>query len=625
MSYLNPVRLHFAGKFQANVSTVNNDPGHFDNQAFIPSYQELGNGTTNGWFNPQGDATWRLLGCTVTAAWLPSGAVTSSDPVLQCIVADSDTQAPAKLVDLDSEQQLVSEIWGMQVRIADSSGNTLMSGDFEPAAFLDIWDRAIGAESGGDVDAGATYQSVLTNLKWADVSASSFLTALQEKAGDGLLSIKFNVDGINMNFQSPDFMCGRIVGTIGPATTSEPQHMVLGRQFMAEGLPSANINFFSPVGGINFFPAVVDQGAGCIFLDLGNAISTNPTGQLNDLGDLALTVAGSTTPIGTIPSTGSGGYASDPTWYSRTAGVVALPLTAAQLSAIAAAPLTLASSLTLATLYASISEWPSGAFVRADRFVYRMSPGSSAQIAVYATQWGQPLAGASLTFTQDPSQLQPGNFITNDVPPVGTPTTALNFAATVTADGNGLATFPLNVTDPGTPRYFNNGLDYGIDGQVYGIRPSFTDPQYTTGPVNQWNFISILLWSGFTASDPVTWTDVEPIFVQYGNLYPVMSRFLNLGNYDSVVKNAALLSLAFGLDPANPNAMPVTRDLSPAKRNAILSFLANPQMGVPKAAAEAVAAVAPAAPATSAKARMGGKAQAAARRLVLQAAKGATS
>jgi hypothetical protein len=143
--------------------------------------------------------------------------------------------------------------------------------------------------------------------------------------------------------------------------------------------------------------------------------------------------------------------------------------------------------------------------------------------------------------------------------------------------------------------------------------------------VNQWNFISILLWSGFTASDPVTWTDVEPIFVQYGNLYPVMNRFLNLGNYDSVVKNAALLSLAFGLDPANPNAMPVTRDLSPAKQNAILSFLANPQMGVPKAAAEAVAAVAPAAPATSAKARMGGKSQAAARRLVMQSAKGATS
>src|SRR5215212_7666839 len=153
MSYLNSLRLHFAGSFQANVSTVNNDPGHYDNATFIPSYQQMQSPTfnpANGWFNPQGDAAWRLLGCAVTAAWTPAGAVAASDPVLQCIIADSDTQAPAKLCDLDPEQQLVSEIWGLQVRIADASGNALLSADYEPAAFMDIWDRAVGAESGGD-------------------------------------------------------------------------------------------------------------------------------------------------------------------------------------------------------------------------------------------------------------------------------------------------------------------------------------------------------------------------------------------------------------------------------------------------------------------------------------------
>lgn len=30
MSYLNAVRLHFSGSFQADVSTVNNDVRHFD-------------------------------------------------------------------------------------------------------------------------------------------------------------------------------------------------------------------------------------------------------------------------------------------------------------------------------------------------------------------------------------------------------------------------------------------------------------------------------------------------------------------------------------------------------------------------------------------------------------------
>jgi len=414
-------------------------------------------------------------------------------------------------------------------------------------------------------------------------------------------------------------MCGRIVGTIGPAAVSEPLHMVLGRQFMA-GAGSGG-NFFTPAGGINFFPAVVNADAGCIFLDLGNAISTeanSPSGMTN-LGDLSLTVAGSSTPLGTIPSTGNGSYATDPTWYPRTAGVVAMPLTAAQISSIAAAPLTLASSSTT-----TISEWPNGAFVRADTYVYRMSPGDSVQIDVYATQWGEGLAGASITLVADPSQLQPSNLLhPHDVPPVATPPNAISFPQTISTGSGGEATFTLAGTDPGSPRNFKDG--YGIDGQVYGVRPGFTDASLTTGPINQWNFISILLWSAFTAPNPVTWTNVEPIFVQYGNLYPVMNRFLNLGDYNSVVQHASLLSLAFGLDPSNPNAMPVTRDLSPAKRQAILSFLANPQQGAvakPLAAAAPQAEEAPS-PDASKLAQMGGKAAAAARRVIMQ--KGAAS
>jgi hypothetical protein len=628
MSYLNSLRLHFAGRFQANVSTVNNDPGHFDNATFLPNYQDMQTrADPNGWFNPQGDAAFRLLGCTVTAAWHDGKTVPASDPVLKCIVADSDARVTAKLVDLDSEQQLVSEIWGLQVRIADAEGSTLLRGDFDPAAFADIWDRATGSGGGGDIGAGAMYQSVLTNLQWADVSSSKFLTALQAAAGDGLLSIKFNVDGLNMSFKSPDFMTGRIVGTIGPATANEPRHMVLGRQFMAIG--GAGGNFFKPAGGINFCAGVVDESAGCLFLDLGNALSTNaPGGTPNDLGDLHLGVynpiatppnpAGTLTPLATIPSHGKDGYASNAQWYPSTAGVVVLPLTAVQLKAVAASPLVLASGTST-----FITEWASGTFVRADRFVYRMSPGDSVDIAVYATQWGKPMSGVQLSFTADASQLQPSNSINpNDVPPVATPAGAIDFASSEKTDGHGKAVLTLKTTDPGTPRYFNNGADYGLDGQVYGIRPSL--PAQFTGPVNQWNFISILLWSSFTPAQPVTWTDVEPIFVQYANVYPVMNRFLDLGSYASVVRHAGLLTLAFGLDPTDPNVMPVTRDLSPAKRNAILSFLANPLPATVQVAAAApraleVSRAAPS-PETAAMARKGGKAAASARRLILQPA-----
>ncbi|MEY4484954.1 MAG: hypothetical protein RL693_2406 [Verrucomicrobiota bacterium] len=629
MSYLNALRLHFAGQFQANVSTVNNDPAHFDNAAFKSSYQNLQGPKMippNGWFNPQGDAAWRFLGCKVTAAWMPSGAATPGDPVLGYIVADTDGRVPAKLADLDSEQQLVSEIWGLQVRIADTGGNTLMRGDFDPAAFADIWDRATGS-GGGDSGAGAMYQSVLTNLQWCDVSASPFLSALRQAASTGLLSIKFNVDGFNLDNTSPDFMTGRIAGTIGPATASEPRHMVVGRQFMATAGP--NGNFFTPLGAINFCSAVVDETASCIYLDLGNALSTAaPGGAINPQGDLTLSIydpialpgypAGTTVAIGVIPASGAGGYVQDPNWYASTAGIVVLPLSAAQLQAVASSQLLISGNAGVL-----ISEWSSSAFVRADRFVYRMSPDETVQIPVYAMQFGKPLAGVGVSFQLDSSQLQTqvgsGFPYVAPSPAVAVPDDALAFNSTAVTDSNGLAVLTLNTSDPGTPRYFNNGNDYGIDGQVYGVRPAFDDAQTYTGPVNQWNFISILLWSGFTPANPVTWTDLQPIFQQYANLYPVMNRFLDLGNYEAVVKNARLLLLAFGLNPADPNSMPVTRDLSPAKRDAILAWLKNPLPGEVQAKANTADIAEPAEGNLTGRAMpKGGKAAAAARRLILQ-------
>jgi hypothetical protein len=619
MSYLGPLRLAFAGKFQANVSTVNNDPGHFNVATFQPSYQQMQQGSQmNGWFNPQGDAAFRLLGCRVTSASMANGEPPGdTDVITRCLVADSDSQVCAKMVDLDSEQQLVSTIWGLQVRITDAAGVSLLQGDFEPAAFADIWDRATGSGGGGDIGAGAMYQSVLTNLRWGDLSASPFLQSLRAAAADGLLSIKFNVDGLNMDFKAPDFMCGRVVGSIGPATATEPKHLVLGRQFMAQASPKGN--FFTPAGGINFFAARLDENTNAVFLDLGNALSTSsPGGGLNDLGDLVLGVyspvatpgnpAGTVTPLVTIPSKGASGYAWDPGWYPRTAGVVMARLTGAQAAAARAAPLVLSAAGTGTTL---ISEWTSGAFVRADTFVFRLSPGDQVQVPVYATRWGRPLAGAAVSFVADPSQLQPGNYVyPEDTPPVATPASALEFNGSATTDQTGRAFLKVTAGDPGNPRGF-------IDGQVYGVRPALADPQFT-GPENQWNFISFLVWDAFTPDTPITWQGcLQPIFQQYANLYPVMQRFLDLSSYEQVCANVRLLQLAFGEDPTNPNSMPVTRDLSPAKRQAILQWLANPILGAAPATSAAPVSKAAAREGAPAMRGRGGKAEAAARRVIL--------
>jgi hypothetical protein len=628
VSYLNGLRLHFAGKFQANVSTVNNDPGHFDTSAFQASYQTMEGpnmNPPNGWFNPEGDATFRLLGCAITRAWTPAGAVTV-DPVLGCSIADSDHTVPAKLVDLDPEQQLASEIWGLEIRIADSDGTTLMRGDFVPTGFIDIWDRG-GETVTGDNNAGATYQSVLHNLRWNDVSGSPFLTELQQSAqATGRLSIKFNVDDINMDFTSPHFMCGRVIGTIGPYLAGEPLHLVLGRQFIATEIPTDS--FCRPEGGISHFPAVVDAAASCVYLDLGNAlVGTVPGSGPADVGDLTLSAydplatppspAGSLIPLGTIPAGGADGYASNPNWIAETAGVVVLPLSPEQLQLAQRRPLAVTGNPGIV-----ISESLNGCFVRADTFVYRMSPGDHVDVDVYATQFGAPLAGVALAFALDSSQLQPNQAVPPYVmasPPVATPTEALRFGPTATTDANGRATLSVDAGDPGAARVFPGGQS-SIDGQVYGIRPAFADAILNTEPINQWNFVSFLLWSGFDPPAKPTWTDVQPILQQYANLYPSMLRFLNLADYDSIKANAKLMTLAFSVDVSDPNSMPVTRDLSPAKRKMILAWLQDPLPGPVPERSRAQIAEPPTPPpgAGPPAAAKGGKAAAFARRLVLQ-------
>jgi hypothetical protein len=565
MSYLNPPRLNFFGKFRAAPSTVNNDPKHFKNESFDPN---------DGWWNPNGDAAWRLIGCKVTGAWVAHDkSADENDPILKCHIGDSDRSAPAKIVDLDPEQQTVSEIWGLQVRISLADGTDVLRARYQTAAFTDIWSRS--TSGGGDMGAGAMYQSVLTDLQWGDISASPFLKALKQMSDGGLLSIKFNVDGYNQDSKSADFTRGRIVGTIGPASASEPRHFVVGRHFMASPAPSTS--FFKPAGQVNFCTAVVDEKAGKIILDLGNALPTDkPGGSLTDLGTLSVGY-----PIS--PTSRSAGAAPvvlfdkidyrERGWYETTAGIVTIPakraLTKAELAEIGGAPLVMTSTDVGGSTRIAIAEAPNGTFVRADRFVFRLNPGETTKVRLYASQWGKPYSNARVISVIDPLQLQHAI-----VPAKGSPapTEVVDFPSRLLTDTHGTAELPIRVSDPTLARVF-------IDGQVYGVRPMLEDSLsgglgYNFNPSD---FISLLVWGGFVEENPPTWfKTIKPIFQQYANLYPVMKPIVDLANYDSVCANVHILRLAFGLPIEDPNSMPVTRDLSDAKRKAILRWLSEP-------------------------------------------------
>ncbi|MHA4739159.1 hypothetical protein [Dyadobacter sp. MSC1_007] len=619
MSYLNGLRLHFAGRFQAAPSTVNNDIMHFNNATFQPNYQEPQKGkNANGWWNPGGGAEWRLLGCTVQKAWLgPDSPVSAPDAVLGCVVADNDRRAPAKIVDLDPLQQLVSEIWGLEVRLCTPEGKLLLRGQYEVAGFMDIWDRA--QSGGGDVGAGSMYQSVLTDLEWGDIGSSPFLQALREAASDNLLSIKFNVDGYNMDFKSPEFTRGRVVGSIGPATKNEPQHFTLGRQFIPQDTGKGN--FFQPAAGLGFCVARVNETDRRIYLDLGNAIQTTvPGGPSSAQGDLQLVLANGNKPISApIPYL-------KPGWYEQTAGVVVIPadrpLSDDELSVIKGNLLGmqfLNNGVSQVTL-----ESPGGVFVRADRFVFRADADSAVTAHLWATKYGAPYPNATIVLEEDPSQLQaqtaPGN------PQPALPTGVIGFPSELTADGHGRAELRIEIGDPEQYRGF-------IDGQVYALRPSLAEIGFpkTGFPLGTWNFISFLVWDKFPYPQPVTWLgSLQPIFQQYANLYPIMSRFLNLADPADVWANRELLYMAFSLPMSNPNTMPVTRDLSTPKRQAILSWLSHSDANGQPLMHLGTAANAPAQPSLTAvsdavtvpppQPERGGKAAAASRRLILQQA-----
>jgi hypothetical protein len=561
MSFLNALRVHFAGGFEAAPSTVNNDVKHFNNATFEKIFQTPGPGTTNGWWNPEGDHHF-TFDCGVTTAHYGDGtAATGSDPVLTLRVSDRGRlprRNPAKIVDLDPQQQGVSMIFGLDVVIGAPGAPPLLTAAFAAAPFTDIWRR--GTTGGGDERAGAMYQSVLEAPVWGDVSGSRFLQELKAAATGGVLSIKFNLDGYSMARGTPGFTKGRLVGTVGPAAPSEPRHFVRGRHFSNVELLSVP-GFPRPRQGVNYCAGLLDEAGRKVWLDLGNALTTNPSGgPVRNVGALSLVCVAPGTgqvPLGDIDYTAAN-------WYEQSAGVVALPpgrtLTDAELAAVRDNPLALVVTPPGASPVVAASEQRDGTHLRADLFVSRLNPGETFAAQFYASRFGRPLAGATVGLVLEPPVVTgPGE------PQIGSPPDKLSFPSLTTTDGDGKAAIALTAGNPGNPRGY-------IDGQVYLVDYSLNGTPVPNGS----DSLSVLVFDDFTPDEPPTWFgSMKPIFEQYANLYPVMAAYLDLGNYDDVSANRPMLIAVLNLLQTDAHYMPVTRDLSEAKRAAMVRWLTN--------------------------------------------------
>ena len=401
MSYLAAPRLHFFGQFIAEPSTINNDPSNFSGPIQDP-----------GW-NPNGNHRFAFAATTVTSILKGGSLVTTGDPLIGAPVTTPGTPF-AKLVDLDVDVQMASRIYGLQVQVADSAGNSVR-GTMATVNFRDF----SGARLLG------VYQSTLGDLQW-QVAAGSSLAALKT-ASPNLLSIRFIVDLYTGMSGGPHR--GRLAGAIGPATAAEPAHWVAGRRIVGTGKPSA----------------LAELRGYTLTVDVGNVVPMAPAGgfahpsltigvQERVVDDVALKSGDAPFAVARVPS-GWRALGTVPTTMARyqlTSGIEPLTLSAEDAASCAAAPLGLFTP-NGALLAAEDAE---GLFVFPDPQAFPMDPGDQAGVLLTALTFGQPAPARQLDIEATLNGGDPG----------------VTIPASVMTDAAGKATVTIQASDPGTPR-----------------------------------------------------------------------------------------------------------------------------------------------------------------------------
>ena len=606
MSYLNTPRLTFSGLFEADVNTVNNDVRHYDVATFERKFQRLqepapdGNGLLyNGWWNPKGSNTFRLLQCRVTGAVDAQGAQIAADVALDASLETQAGRTGAKIVDLDPQFQFASGIWGLSVQLK-LGAEILLSAAFQQASFRDIYfGRVAGVD--GSPGASARFTGFLDSLVWGERTAGSSLLSAWRTAADeneGRLSMSLLAYGYSKAAGTDEFTLGSIIGSIAPWRRGEPLTFAPGRRLA----PNSGNPFASSTGFGYMNAAVSDEGTklavdfGNSFpmrLGLGGAIALRDVGpvqvvvlkapdrETSEAGATCLTASylegDAVTPdqfevVGTLS-----GY--DIAWLERTAGVVDFVVSDSAKSLLNSRPLALLTSQTDAAPTIALRETVAGLWVRADDFVHRIDAPAErwarGKATLVATRFGEAAEGVELAVSLAPPDSTQGRAGPDEVqaphapiPTINVPADALRFEhIRLTTDARGEANLVYWARDPQNPRKY-------IDGQIFWVHYGLAAAGQS--PMPMFEAVAIHVRDAFSPPDAPSWgVDIAPILVQFGNLYPIMSEGLfSFSDYTSVVANARLLYLAFTRDINDPEYMPATRDLSTGKRRMMINWLA---------------------------------------------------
>jgi hypothetical protein len=527
MSYLDIPRIHFAGTFVTDPSTVDNIPSNYTS-------------VTKPEWNPNGMHHFTFENCTVRSAFDGSGKAAPGDPVIGGVVETTNDPGFAKLVDLDTNCQTASQIIGAQIKVSLATGGGFLKGRLQRPTLRNLWFGRAGASMQG---AAGVFQGALGPASSDKLSGSPVMEALI-KSGEAY-SIKFVLYAYNPS-QGAGFTKGKVVGSIGPFGRADGEDMTvdLGVHFL-----HARRMADSGATAAFFAPFKLNAGKKKLTIDLGNCVpEDSPGGPRKALGTLQaqiiLKAPAKPVVIGNLDY--SQGH------YETSAGIEELTLTAAQVTQLKTKPLGLFATGIGGLL---VSERPKGLYVDVSDINIRLNPGESKDVNLVATEFGGPKSGLTLNLKQV------GNPEAGGI--VAAPASGIAFPANVTTNAMGTAQATFKAADPGNPRG-------PIDGQVYCIGIFSGPPAAST----QEAVIMIKVFSALTAPASPTWADVQPIFAEYANLYPSMKAMIDLSNQAMVKAIQARVLATISMDEDHPGYMPVSRDLSRDKKNLIIKWIA---------------------------------------------------
>ncbi len=564
MSYLHYPRLSFGGRFLSDVSTRNNVDENF----------RLGAEQQNLW-NVSGGASFEILDCDILQPDLfPRRSDGSPDPAGDFVVTGAIDRSSAKMVDLDPDYQMASEIWALKLRVSHRTSGTLaFEGEMALCSFRDLWTRQYGDRSNGQ-PAGGRFVSILSEVTWGPAAdASPVVQTLRDATTNSKLSVGLHTFGYCYTQSDPRWRTGACILHIGPSLPDEPDTALVHRRIASYGDRAAWTGT-AATGSLDF--AVSEDGAQ-IFMDVGHALLlSGPDGRLADLRTLGgaftqlsrlsvgITPTSVSTPGATIPEAEVLGFydlPQSPDWYIRTGGIVTLDVPPALSSAVNTTRLALLAHRDDGTTQLAATETADGVFYRSDHFVRRLDPGDSASVKLVARKFGKPLAGL---------QLQVGFDLR-----VGASGPGLRLGPVPPTDAKGETHITMTASDPGAPRAANN-----LDGQVFALFYAETlDPggqanRADTG-LGALDVAAVHVRDAFPVPDqPEFNRDIKPFMTQYAQLYPIMSAHLfDISDYRSLVANRQAMLLAFSREIDDPNYMPVTRDMSAGRKATLVKWL----------------------------------------------------